>query len=249
MRLSAVGLGVALALSGASTRAETLPDWPDVVVFCEPTLLHAMTELGAVFRAQTGTKVRVFVAPGGMLVRQANHTRNDVLVLQGSAAMDEAARIDAIRPETRVVVGGNRLVVARQGAGAEDGGGLASALASRTVAAVDPGVPELTGGATRRALDAAGLSPRISGVVGTADAVFLLESGAVDRAIVFATDVAANPALSVAAVVPVESYPKVIYLAAVSHDARGATPGRFLALLTSPEGQKRLHDTGLEIAE
>lgn len=244
-----LGLAGLALMAWSSARAETLPDWPDVVVFCEPTLQHAMTEMGAVFHARTGTKVRVFVAPGSMLVRQANHTRNDVLVLQGSAAMDEAARIDAIRPETRVAVGGNRLVVARHGAGAEDGGGLASALASRTVAAVDPGVPELTGGATRRALDAAGLNPKIAGVAGTADAVFLLETDAVERAIVFATDVAANPALSVAAVVPVESYPKVTYLAAVSHDARGATPGRFLVLLTSPEGQKRLHDTGLEVAE
>ncbi len=236
-------------MAGSPARAETLPDWPDVVVFCEPTLQHAMTEMGAVFRAQTGTKVRVFVAPGSMLVRQANHTRNDVLVLQGSAAMDEAARIYAIRPETRVTVGGNRLVVARQGAGSGDRGGLAAAIGSRTVAAVDPGVPELTGGATRRALDAAGLNPKIAGVVETADAVFLLETGAVERAIVFATDVAADPALSVAAVIPVESYPRVTYLAAVSHDARGATPGRFLALLTSPEGQKRLHETGLEAAQ
>ena len=244
-----LGLAGLALMAWSSARAETLPDWPDVVVFCEPTLQHAMTEMGAVFHARTGTKVRVFVAPGSMLVRQANHTRNDVLVLQGSAAMDEAARIDAIRPETRVAVGGNRLVVARHGAGAEDGGGLASALASRTVAAVDPGVPELTGGATRRALDAAGLNPKIAGVAGTADAVFLLETDAVERAIVFATDVAANPALSVAAVVPVESYPKVTYLAAVSLDARGATPGRFLVLLTSPAGQKRLHDTGLEVAE
>lgn len=249
MRLSVLGLGLALALGSASAQAETLPDWPDVVVFCEPTLLHAMTDLGAVFRAQTGTPVRVFTAPGSMLVRQANHTRNDILVLQGSAVMDEAARIDAIRPDTRVSVGGNRLVVARRGAGAEEKGGLASTLGAQTVAAVDPGVPELTGRATQQALGAAGLSPRISGVVGTADAVFLLETGAVARAIVFATDVAANPGLSIAAVVPQESYPKVIYLAAVSHDARGATPARFLALLTSPEGQKHLHDAGMEIAQ
>ncbi len=242
-----LGLGLALVAGSATARAETLPDWPDVVVFCEPTLLHAMTDLGAVFHAQTGTPVRVFTAPGSMLVRQANHTRNDILVLQGSAAMDEAAQIDAIRPETRVSVGGNRLVVARRGAGGE--AGLASALDAQTVAAVDPGVPELTGRATQQALDAAGLSPKISGVVGTADAVFLLETGAVARAVVFATDVAANPGLSVAAVVPPESYPRVTYLAAVSHDARGATPGRFLALLTSPEGQKHLHDSGLEIAQ
>lgn len=244
MRNSALMLGL-WALS-APARADTLPDWPDVVVFCEPTLKHAMTELGAAFRAQTGTPVRVFVAPGGMLVRQANHTRNDVLVLQGSAAMDEAARTNAIRPETRVAIGGNRLVVARRGAGAEEK--LDAALA-QTVAAVDADVPELTGAVTRQALGASGLRPRLAGVVGTADAVFLLEAGTVSRAIVFATDVVANPALSVAASVPPESYARVIYLAAVSHDARGATPGRFVALLTSPEGQKRLRDAGLEPAQ
>lgn len=245
MRHSALLLGV-LALS-TPARAATPPDWPDVVVFCEPTLLHAMTELGAAFRAQTGTPVHVFVAPGSMLVRQANHTRNDVMVLQGSAAMDEAARINAIRPETRVVVGGNRLVVARRGAGPE--GTLAAALDAEPVAAVDADVPELTGAATQQALGAAGLRPKLAGVVGTADAVFLLEAGKVARAIVFATDVAANPALTVAASVPPESYPRVTYLAAISHDARGATPGRFLALLTSPEGQKRLRNAGLEPAQ
>ena len=237
--------GALLATAGAA-HAETLPDWPDVVVFAEPTLLHAMTEIGRAFRAQTGIPVRVYVAPGIMLVRASNHTRNDVLVVQGSALMDEAARIDAIKPATRTAIGGNRLVVARRGPGGDVG--LAAALGTSEVALVDAGLPEPTGDATRQALAAAGLTPKAQGVVGTADAVFLLETDKVSSALVFATDVAASPGLSVAAVVPEESYPTVTYLAAASHDSRGANPGRLIALMTSPEGQKILHDAGLEPA-
>ena len=238
-------LAAALGTAGVA-RAETLPDWPDVVVFCEPTLRPAMLDLGALFRSQTGTPVRVFAAPGPMLVRQSRHTRNDVMVLQGSDVMDEAARTEAIRPETRTAIGVARLVVARRGAGAE--GGLAAAVGTNEVALVDPGVPEAAGRATRQALSAAGLSPRAVGVAGTADAAFLLATGRVPAAVLWASDVAADPGLSVAAVVPPETYPRATTLAATTHDARGAMPGRFIALLTSPEGQKRLHQAGLEPA-
>src|SRR5438093_422578 len=84
------GLPMALALcAGAATmpaRAD-YPVAPDVVVFCEPTLQHAVVDIGMLWRKQTGVSLRVFTSPSWALLEQiAHHTRSDLVVGEGEAA-------------------------------------------------------------------------------------------------------------------------------------------------------------------
>ena len=74
---------------------------------------------------------------------------------------------------------------------------LASVAGKETVAIVDPWAAA-AGADSKQALQSLGVWEKVSaksiGVVGTADAAFLLSQGKARLAIVYATDVAANPA-------------------------------------------------------
>jgi ABC-type molybdate transport system substrate-binding protein len=59
---------------------------PDVVVFCEPALRHALGDLGALWRNETGIPVRIFTSPTPAPVEQVAHgARSDVLIGEGDA--------------------------------------------------------------------------------------------------------------------------------------------------------------------
>jgi len=67
MRRRSLGrIGLSLAFCALGAIAPARADYvvaPDVVVFCEPTLRHAVSDFGALWRQETGIPVRVFVSP------------------------------------------------------------------------------------------------------------------------------------------------------------------------------------------
>ena len=89
------------------------------------------------------------------------------------------------------------------------------------------------------------LSAHAAGVVGTEDALFLLRTGAVPLAIVYATDIANLPGVSAAAALPDQP---VAYTLAITSIALSAQTDRFFAFLQTPPAQDILRHDGLEIA-
>ena len=126
LRLSGLALLTSVLLAGIAPPARAdYPVAPDVVVFCEPTLQHAVTDIGGLWRAQTGIKVRVFTSPTPALLEQiAHHARDDVIIGEGDAEADAAADQHLIKKETVQRVWGNHLVVASLAGGSDgaDGG-------------------------------------------------------------------------------------------------------------------------------
>jgi len=254
---SAVALLLLILLAAADGASAQGYVAPDVVVFCEPTLQPVVTEIGALWRRKTGVPVRVFASPTDLLLKQVAHgIRDDIVIAEGDATLAAAVQQRIIKAQTRSGGWRNRLVVARRGSNSAAGvltrdSNLLTFADSGPIAIVDP--PVATAGAqSRTALETlglwAGLQGHSVGVVSTEDATFLLNGGKARLAVVYATDVAADPALSVAATFPDDAYPPIVYWWAETRQARSAETDNFADFLRQPETAARLRSAGLEIS-
>jgi molybdate transport system substrate-binding protein len=252
-------LTVLLLGAAAPVRAAEYPVAPDVVVFCEPTLQRAVGDVGALWRARAGIKVRVFTSPTPALLAQiAHHARDDVLIGEGDDSAAAAAQRQLIKPGSLRRVWRNRLVVAGlRGTIGADGvppspaaPKLAAVAGKEPIAIVDPWAA--TAGADSRAvLQSLGLWRAVGGksvgTVDSADAAFLLDQHRARLALIYATDVAAEPALAIADSLPPDSYPKIVYWVAETQHALSPNAARFIAFLREPQARQQLRADGLEV--
>jgi molybdate transport system substrate-binding protein len=225
------------------------PVAPDVVVFCEPTLQHAVTDVAALWRKETGVPVRIFTSPTWALLQQiSHHARDDVVIGEGETTAAEATERQLIKAETLQRLWRNRLVVAALAkAGSVNLAGLAG---KAPIAIVDPPVA-VAGAEGEKALQSLGLWDAVQanavGVVDTADAAFLLEQGKVRLALVYATDAAADPSFAVADRLPDASYSPIVYWVAETQHSLSPNAGKFIAFLHQADTQERLRADGLEV--
>jgi len=247
--LGRIGLSLALCALGAVTPARA--DYivaPDVVVFCEPTLRHAVSELGTLWRQETGIPVRVFVSPTSAELEQISHrARSDLVIGEGDALAKEAIDRQLVKPETLHRLWRNQLVMARSADWPTDLAGIAG---KAPIAIVDPATA-VAGSEGKKALQAMGFWDAISaksvGVVDTADAAYLLANGKVRLALLYATDVAANPGFAVADTLPAASYGPIVYWIAETHHALSPNTQKFADYLAQAQAQERLRRDGLEV--
>lgn len=253
-------VAVVARLGAASPAPAAYPAAPDVVVFCEPTLQHAVRDVGALWRSETGIHVRVFTSPTWALLQQvAHHARDDVLIGEGDGEAHIAAVQNLIEGGSQQTLWRNRLVVAARRGDRQSGGVNPPAVASGQLATVAGKQPiaivdawAATAGAdSEKALQSLGLWQAVSsksiGVVGTADAAFLLAQGKVQLAVVYATDVAANPVFRITDRLPAASYPPIVYWVAQTAHALSPNAAKFITFLHGAEAQERLRADGLEV--
>jgi molybdate transport system substrate-binding protein len=254
-RLTALLLVMVTLLAAAPAHAD-YPVAPDVVVFCEPTLQHALINAAALWRSESGVKARIFTAPTTalLLAEIAHHARDDVIIGEGDANAAAAKTQQLIKPDSLRLLGRNGLVIAAlAGTAAAAGGGdsLAAIAGKDPVAIVDPWAAT-AGADSKQALQSLGLWEKVGaksiGVVGTADAAFLLSQGKARLAIVYATDVAANPAFTIVERLPASSYPPVVYWVAETTHALSPNAAKFIAFLTSATARDRLRADGIEVS-
>jgi molybdate transport system substrate-binding protein len=251
LRLSAL----MLVLAGLSPPVRAADDGPpDVVVFCDPTLEPALVNVARMWRGQTGVPVHVLTAPTALLLEQLSHRiRSDIIIGEGAAAAEQATARQLIDPQSRFDAWRNRLVVAEAAAGPKHPAGpLGPETLSGTgrIAIVD--APVGTAGAgTRQALEAAGLwdgmQSRLIGTAGTADASFLLAEGKVRFAVIYATDLAANPGFASAGMLADETYQPILYWVAQTSARVSPNAAKFEAFLRQPSAQDSLRKDGLEV--
>lgn len=247
----------AIAAASAPARAD-YPVAPDVVVFCEPTLRPLVIALGMQWRDETGVPVRVFSAPtGANLAEVAHHTRDDVIIAEGDAAAARAAAQNLVKSTTVVRLWRNRLVAATLAGAVQKARessppemlDLPSLAGKEIVAIVDPGVAT-AGDEGKQALQKLGLWEAISaksiGVPDTSDAAFLLSTGKVRLAVLYASDVAARRDFAVTDTLPAGVAP-IVYWAAETQRALSPNSAKFLSFLQRPEVRGRGRDAGLEV--
>ncbi len=248
-----VARGIALSpiLAGSrsgSARAE-VSSAANVVVYCDPALRGAIEDAGRAFTARTGARANVFCAAPWMMLAQIERvTQNDVLI-SGTAVLDDAATRGLIKPETRLPLGRNGLVLAARIGGASTPRTRADAIQA-LIGAGPLAIPDATSLTT---IDAAGALARIGmsapygfktlGAADEADVAFLVAGGVALLGLLSTTAARADARLTEAAILP-ESVPAA-YEAAVSVITRSPNATRFLDFLRTKEARARLGEAGL----
>jgi len=208
-----------------------------VTVFCDPPLRPAIRAL----RPLAGVPVAILSAPAPAMIEQIRrHTRDDVLVTV-STAMDRAVGQNFVDPKTRIDGFSNPLVLA---AGAGRFAGAALPPGARVAVTDNTQNSGLDGAAV---LAANGYkTARLTGTASTADAMFLLTTGAVDAAVVYQTDARAARGVQILATLTADPA-LTAFSAAVNAKSISPNAQALLDLMRAPAGAAALKNAGLEI--
>jgi molybdate transport system substrate-binding protein len=233
---------VAAVVAVAAVQAQGSGRSPDpVTVAAAVSLTEALQEIAKAYEASGGGAVRFNLAGSNVLARQiVNGAPADVFISADEAQMDVAEKAAAIVPGSRVVVVENQLAVVTTPDRAEFvRREFARAPAEiRRVAIGDPAaVP--AGVYARRYLESKGLwnayEPRIVPTTNVRAALTAVETGSVDAAIVYVTDLAAARTAVLAFAIAPGDGPRIVYPAALVAASRNRSEAkRFLEFLRSP---------------
>ena len=230
--------GVALLLAALPAMAG------DVTVFAAASLKTALEEVADGYRRDSGAGVTLALAGSSALARQIEHgAPADVFISASPDWMDHLETAGRLDPATRRDLLGNRLVLIAHGPAAPVEIGpdfdLPALLGDgRLAMALVDAVPAGIYG--KAALSSLGLWEAVRSQVAQADnvraALALVASGEAPLGIVYATDAAAEPRVSVVGTFPDGSHPPILYpVAAVAGRAAQAAP--FLAHLAGAEAR------------
>jgi molybdate transport system substrate-binding protein len=230
-RFARLLLGVVVALAGPLTAAEPRQrPSADVLVFAAASLQTALDELSAPAQRATGARIRVSYAASSALARQIeNGAPADLFISADLDWMDYLAERRLIRPDSRVNLVGNRLVLITPKARPVAleivaGFPLAAALGKERLALADPAaVP--AGKYARAALTSLGVWDSVAAKVAAAEnvraALLLVDRGEAPLGIVYRTDALADANVAIVDTFPESTHPAIVYPAALT---AGASP-------------------------
>ena len=212
-----------LALGLAALPAAAESDEP-VTVFAAASLTSAFVELSEAYKTGGGGSLRPVHAASSALAKQILHgAPADLYISANPQWMDHLQGKEAIEPDSRVDLLGNRLVLVApedhpMDLKIEPGFPLAAALGERRLAMGDPThVPAGIYG--RSALESLGIwseiSPKAAFAAHVRAVLALVESGAAGAGIVYASDAAASQRARQVGVFPAESHPPIRYPMAI----------------------------------
>jgi molybdate transport system substrate-binding protein len=240
-------LGLCVLLAPALAQAR------DLVVYGEPTLEKALRSVGQLWRARTGTRVNVFVAPSDLSFAQIDRgARCDVIFALAGAVTDDTVRRKTIDGGTvrRVLRNGLVLVGTREAGPANAGPpDLARLIAGGKLAISNPD-RDVAGAYAIDILRKLGIAVEGNKGVAVAESsagvVSLLNTGKAQLGILYATDAVGQPGFKLALALP--DHPPIDYVAAVANDPKSDTRP-FLAFLKSPEAKAAFTSSGLRMID
>lgn len=228
----------------------------DLLVFAAASLKNALDDVNAQYQKDTGRRVVVSYAASPALARQIEAAAPaDVFISADLDWMNYLAQRRLIKPETRVNLLGNRLVLVAPAGGSRDvtigqGFPLASLLGGGRLAIADPdSVP--AGKYGKAALEHLGVWASVQGRLARAEnvraALALVSRGEAPFGIVYHTDAAADAKVKIVGVFPEDTYPPITYpmaaLAASSHPTTAA----YLAYLRSSTARALFERQGFTV--
>ena len=230
-----------LVLSFAALLGRAQPAPVVVTVSAAISLTDALEQAGRAYRAAGGGEVRFNFAGSNVLARQIlNGAPVDLFISADEAQMTLVEAAGGVASGTRIDLLGNHLavVLSASAPAIKDAEGLAQP-AIRRIALGDPdAVP--AGVYARQYLRSGGLWDRVSQkvipVANVRAALTAAETGNVDAAIVYESDVAAASKTRLAFVVSGTAAPRIVYPAAILARSKARREAeRFLAFLRSSE--------------
>ncbi len=217
-------------------------------VFAAASLKNALDAAGKAFTAESGLPVRASYAASSALARQIEQgAPADLFASADLEWMDYLAARKLIRPETRVNLLANRLVmVAPKDATVTEAAftpdwfsrtlGPDGRLATGEVSSVP------IGKYAKAAFETLGLwaqvQPRLAQADNVRAALALVSRGEAPLGVVYESDARSDPGVKVVGVFPEGSHPPVVYPFAVTADAKGEGGARFLAYLRSKAARR-----------
>ena len=253
MRTPLLRLLQALGLMFAGTGvASTAAPPPTVVVFAAASLAEVLQELGDAYQRASGVAVRISFASSAVLARQIEAgAPADAYLAADTAWMDLLQSRSLLQAGSRRTLAGNQLVLIAPADSkvvlqVAPGAALAAALAGGRLATGDPDSVPL-GRYARAALQRLGLWASVADQLVYADdarsALAFVARGEAPLGIAYATDARSEPRVRVVSSFPTDSYPPIIYEAAL---LRGATPAAagFLGFLGGEAARARFAHFG-----
>ncbi|MFZ5751618.1 MAG: molybdate ABC transporter substrate-binding protein [Pseudomonadota bacterium] len=227
----------------------------EVVVFATASLKTALDAVAADFQAATGTSVIISYAGSNTLARQIiEGAPADIFLSAAPNWMDAVEKAGLVADGTRRDMFGNTLVLIGQAgtapvaigrdldlAGLLGGGKLAMAQVDAVPA----------GQYGKAALVSLGLWASVEPSVAQADnvraALALVSTGAAPYGIVYATDAAADPNVTIVGTFPPDSHPAIVYPGAMLKGATDAADRAFFEAITSDAGDAVFAGQGFRI--
>jgi len=220
-----------------------------VTVFAAASLRNALDDVDAAFSKTTGTKVVASYAASSALVKQIEQgAPADVFVSADLQWMDYAAEHRLIKPDTRVNLLGNRLVLIAGKDSKLDHvdigkgpGGLGFDIAKlagdgRIAVADVKAVP--AGLYAKAALQSLGAwqtaEPKLAMAENVRATLAFVARGETAIGIVYATDAKVEPSVKIVGVFPDGSHPPIIYPMATTAAATNPVVARYLDFLRGP---------------
>ena len=206
------------------------------------SLTNVLEEIATAYAKAGGGAVRFNLAGSNVLARQiVNGAPADVFISADEAQMDVVEKAGALVPGSRVALVENQLAIVTTPERAE--------IVRQDFAKAPPTIRRLAigdpaavpaGVYARRYLEKRGLwAPYESRIVPTTNvraALTAVETGSVDAAIVYVTDLAAARTAVLALAIPIGEAPRIVYPAALlARSQQMSEAKRFLAFLRGPE--------------
>ncbi|GJD62904.1 molybdate ABC transporter substrate-binding protein [Methylobacterium frigidaeris] len=217
-------------------------------VFAAASLKNALDEAGKAFTAESGIPVRSSYAASSALARQIEQgAPADLFASADLEWMDYLAARKLIRPETRLNLLANRLVVvaprsAQVSEAAFTPDWFARALGpdGRLATGEVSSVP--IGKYAKAAFEKLGLwaqlQPRLAQADNVRAALALVSRAEAPLGVVYESDARSDPGVKVVGLFPADSHPPVVYPFAVTAEAKGEGGARFLAYLRSKAARR-----------
>jgi molybdate transport system substrate-binding protein len=214
-----------------------------VVVFAAASLKTALDETAVAFRAERGVEIKISYGGSLALARQLGQgAPADIFVSADEDSMDEAAKAKAIKPDSRIDLLGNRLVVvaARTSplqtlplTAADMTAALgAGKLATGEVNSVPVGKYAKEALTNLKIWEA--IEPHLAMTDNVRAALAFVARGEAPLGIVYVTDAAAEPAVKVVATFPDSSHKPIVYPAALTAVSVNPAAAKFFEFLRAP---------------
>lgn len=256
-RRQVFGFVTAFVVGAASLSGAAHAQSKELVIFAAASLKNALDETAAGWARLSGKPAaKISYSASNALAKQLEQgAPADIFMSADLDWMDYAAGKNLIKPETRVSLLANRIVlVAAKDSTAKielkSGVDLAAALGSGRLAMGNvEAVP--AGKYGKAALEKLGGWDKVKDKVAQADnvraALLLVSRGEAPLGIVYATDAAADPQVKVVATFPEDTHPPIIYPVAVTRESGNPDALAFLGYLRGAAARAAFERQGFTV--
>ncbi|WP_137136776.1 molybdate ABC transporter substrate-binding protein [Rhizobium sp. FKY42] len=235
---ASISLSVLLVLPTQSFAAEK------ITVFAAASMKTALDAANVAYTAKSGNQVVVSYAASSALAKQVEAgAPADVFISADLDWMDYLTKKNLIKPDSRKNLLGNRIVLVAPKDKAKPvdikaGFDLSALVGDGKLAmgAVDSVPAGKYGKAALEKLGAwSAVARKVAGAENVRAAVLLVSRGEAPYGIVYQTDAAADPGVSIVGTFPADSHPAIIYPVAQLTESKSAAATDYLKFLSSVE--------------